>query len=461
MEAEAPSAYSLPPGIEPRSTRVVEVGGEAVRIPELEPKDIAAIAGDLIQSAVRKPAHSRESLVHVLGEVARSWLDSTSPDRREAERLLPSITGFAAGMVGEALDRLFHAVDQPAIETLLSAEADALRRGGPPLIVLFAAGTVFPPAIVGGTAALLLGSAVLIKPASAEPLLASLWARSIARFDAEIARRVAVLPWPRSRLDLTAPALAAAGAILVHGDDGSIASIRDAAPPGAHLIAHGHRVSAAILGSPALAADPASLARGLAGDVALYDQEGCLSPHTVFIEETDELDTRAFADLLAAELARLQRTWPRARLAPAAASSLRQFLLTAELEGRTILGGIDAGWAMVVGSRAGQDSRMNREPRFEFSPLCRTVILEPVRDVAEAMGALAAVRDRLQAVGIALPARVRLDLARRLGLYDDVRSNPDWAPRVRLCAVGGMQSPPIHWPADGQRVLGSLCPPRS
>lgn len=450
MDADAAHAYFLPPDLEDRISHweEIELGGARLRAPRLAPPDLATIATGLARAGAELgPSLNAARVVESLGAVAAGWADHTEPGRQAAERLLPAITGYAPAMVAEALDLLIRSLQAEALDELLRAEAGHAMDRPPRLLLLIAAGTVFPPAIVGMTAALLLRSPVVIKPASGEPVLAALWARSLAARDPTLARLVAVLPWSRTHANLTAAALAAADCVLAHGDDETIAAICAAAPSGTQVIAHGHRVSAAIIGAQALAQDPAVLARSLARDLALYEQEGCLSPHTVFVEEASAVPARAFADLLAAELRTLARAWPRAPLTPSAVSSLRQFLLTAELEGRLVLGGLEEGWAIV----------MDSTPRFEFSPLRRTVIVKSVKSVAVAAEALVAVSHRLQAVALAVPLAERLHLARSLGLYDDVTSNPEWAPRVRLCPIGTMQSPPLTWAADGHRPLGALC----
>ena len=453
----AAEAYYLPPELEPLMPGGEElvVRGERCRFPRLGPADLARVTASLVEHGARaQPGLTTARLVDTLGELAETWLDQGDPYRQAAEHLLPALTGYAPAMVAEALDRLFESLLTGGLDDLLKAEVGYLHSRPPHLLFIIPAGTVFPPAIVGATCALLLRSPVLIKPASGEPILAALWARSLAARDPELARLVAVLPWPRSRPELTAAALAAADTALVHGGDETVAAIEAAAPPTTRLIAHGHKVSAAILGARALAADAEGLARSLAADVALYDQQGCLSPHTVFVEESKALPAQRFAELLGAELEALERRWPRAPLDRATASSLRQFLAARELRSAaarargTVLGGFEAGWAVVV----------EPEPGFEFSPLARTVIVKPVEKLASAVDAFGPVRGRVQAVGLAVSHADRLALARQLGLYEDVESNLDWAPRVRLCPIGTMQSPPLTWAADGHRPLASLCP---
>jgi len=192
----------------------------------------------------------------------------------------------------------------------------------------------------------------------------------------------------------------------------------------------------------------------LARDVALYDQQGCLSPHTAFVVESAATPASAFAHLLSEELGALARRWPRGPLDLPGASALRQALAARELAveppASVFFGGFEAGYAVILDS----------EPGFEHSPLGRTVIVKPVPDMSAAISALAPVKDRLQAVGLAVPHVERRALERGLGLLDDLETNLDWVPRIRLCPIGAMQRPRLTWAADGHRPLAALCPER-
>jgi hypothetical protein len=418
------------------------------------PAALAAVAAALVgASGELAPSLTADRRIAVLGGVARDWLDRTAPERAAAERLLPPTTGYAPDMVREALDRLFAALLPDKLDQALRAER-ALLGPRPPLVLVLATGTVFPPAIVTATAALLLGTPVLVKTASSEPVLAPLWAASLAARDPDLARLVAVLSWPRTAAELTAAALAAADPVVAYGDTATIAAVRAAMPPESRLIAHGHKVAAAILGARALAADLPGLARRVAREVALYDQEGCLSPHTVFVEERTPGTARAFAVELAAELSLLAARWPRAPLDPATASGLRQFLGAREFAATpesALFGGVEAGYAVLTAG----------DPCFDFSPLSRTVFVKPLASVAAAAAALRPVREHLQAVGLAVTHEDRRALARALGLPDGSGPVPEQAPDVRLCSVHRLQSPPFSWPADGHRPLAALAPRRS
>ncbi|HWN80971.1 MAG TPA: hypothetical protein VNM87_02640, partial [Candidatus Udaeobacter sp.] len=70
-------------------------------------------------------------------------------------------------------------------------------------------------------------------------------------------------------------------------------------------------------------------------------------------------------------------------------------------------------------------------------------------------------RERLQAIGLAVSHGERRALERGLGMFDDLETNLDWVPRIRLCPIGAMQRPRLTWAADGHRPLAALCPERA
>ena len=73
--------------------------------------------------------------------------------------------------------------------------------------------------------------------------------------------------------------------------------------------------------------DPVGTARGLARDIALFDQRGCLSVQAVYTEGDPEELAAALAWALALESARL----PHGPIAPATAAAVQQLRAEAEL----------------------------------------------------------------------------------------------------------------------------------
>jgi len=429
--------YHLPP----------QIGGQP-----WEPSTTAlATVLDALVDAGRQRAERLQptEIADILGEVSTSWLDATTPERGVAEVELAQSTGYSRQNVAAALDDMFTALRRPELARLLAVEEPDLPATRPELVLHIPAGTVFPPAVVGPLCSLLLGGSCLVRPPHRIATLAARWAASVAARSPELARRIAVLPWPREQEELTRAALARATTAVLHGDDASLARIAELTPAATHLVRHGHRVAAAVVGGSVLDQAPATVARDLARDVALYDQHGCLSPHTVLVIEDGVVDAARFAELLAVELTHLTSTMPPGRVHP---PGFRSLLATRELEcyardGR-VLGGIDAGWVIFC-SRAGG---------FEFAPGERVVFVMGVDSPALAAAVLRPVRPLLQAVGLAIDDDTRLALGPALGQSTGLERTGQDTTTIRLCPVGAMQRPPPTWPADGLRPMVSQCP---
>ncbi len=384
----------------------------------------------------------------ILGEVSEAWLDPGSSMRQATEQELAASTGYSRPNVAAALDDLFTAMRPPELQRLLAIEGPDLPTARPQLVLHIPAGTVFPPAVVGPLCTLLLGSPCLIRPPRRIAALPRRWAASVAARSPQLARRLAVVPWDRDCSELTAAALARATTAVLHGDEASLAAIAQLAPASTHLLRHGHRVAAAVVGGHPLRTAAAAIADELARDIAVYDQHGCLSPHTVLVIEEDPVDAHRFAELLGAALTRQATIIP---AAPTAAAGLGSLLATREIEcyarDGLVLGGTAAGWTIFC-SRAGT---------FEFSPGDRVVFVLGVESLAAAIAVLEPVRGLLQAIGLAIDDASREVLGAALGQATELESSGTAATATRLCRIGGMQKPPITWPADGLRPLVSQC----
>src|SRR5208282_5481459 len=114
------------------------------------------------------------------------------------------------------------------------------------------------------------------------------------------------------------------GGVVAYGDDASIAALSAAAARRARPLAgFGSRLSGALVLPGASPSAAETAADGLARDVTLFEQRGCLSPHHVFVVG-DAGEARGFAARLARALERLARRLPTpARLPLAAAAAIR------------------------------------------------------------------------------------------------------------------------------------------
>ena len=171
------------------------------------------------------------------------------------------------------------------------------------------------PGIVSICCGLLLKSANLVKVSHRDPVFPALFVESMRKVDAELADCVAVLDWRREESALTQAALAEADAVIAYGDDETVDTLRRMRQTDARFIGYGHKLSFAAIGREALTAKHLrELAESAAFDVSVYDQQGCLSPHVIYVEEGGEFPPRDFAAALADAMAAYQSRVPRGPL---------------------------------------------------------------------------------------------------------------------------------------------------
>ena len=195
----------------------------------------------------------------------------------------------------------------------------------------------------------------------------------------------------------------------------------------------------AALGEEALRGDSlARAAEGIALDVALWDQQGCLSALAVYAVGADREAPDRLADALAGALAALERRLPRGAQETADAAAFRHECDGAELRAAAdpairLLGGPAQRWAVV--------REVDAAPRR--APLNRFLRVHPVENPEALTSALRPLAAHLAGVALAGFGAARDGVAR--GLADLGAS--------RLCRPGELQSPPLAWHHEGRPVL--------
>lgn len=438
-------------------------GGVALQAPEPTPALVTTLT-ERLRDAQQTHLADRPVLdiVDALGRVQALWANPDFSLRRTAEDALPRLTGYAPLHVRRTLrdylttfrrDRLlrFLAQDFPdpgVLDGFRPSPAGGRRRArGPAVLTQIFAGNVPGLPAWDLLCGLLVKSASLGKPASGEPLFASLFARSVAEVDASLASCLAILPWPGGDDAIETAAFAGSDAVVATGSRTALADLRTRVPAGIRLLEHGATVSLAVLAAEALRTDRyTETARRLARDVAHYDQQACLSPHVAYIETTASdtgVPVDVFAAAVATELATIERRSPRAPLTLEEAASWASAREETEFatwddESRSLLtAGDDSPWAVTV------------EPLdapFQASPLGRFVRLIPVTEPAAIGRGLAGVTRIVQSAGLACaPARTEA-FAEVLAA-----SGVD-----RIAALGRMGAPAAGWHHDGRPGLGDL-----
>ena len=246
------------------------------------------------------------------------------------------------------------------------------------------------------------------------------------KLPAALARRIEFSP------ELTSAWLEAADAAVLFGRDETVAAVRALLKPEIPVVSHGHRLSLAVIFDDPDFRSP----RGAARDVSIFDQQGCLSPQVVFIRENKSLTLESYAQRLAREMGRFEKSIPRRRLTLSESNSI--FSLREEIQFRSanrerigVLNSADTAWTVVTDRTAG----------LPATPLNRVIHLKPLpRSLGEL---IAPHRAHLSTCGIWPMNDVSRDIVSALGF-------------TRICPVGKMQSPPLEWHHDGQRVLAPL-----
>lgn len=146
--------------------------------------------------------------------------------------------------------------------------------------------------------ALALASApiVTLKPSRRDPVLADLLIDAYAE----------VAPPGTSLSRVDAITAAPGDHVMAYGADATLAAIRGALSPGVTFDAHGTGFGVALIG---VADHLSEVARALAGDVIVFDQQGCLSPRIAFVEGEAER-ARRFAEHLCEALSTLGHAIP-------------------------------------------------------------------------------------------------------------------------------------------------------
>jgi hypothetical protein len=354
-----------------------------------------------------------------------AFLDPASPERRALDPELARLTRLSPEGLSAALEAVLGGVRRGPAAALL-AEAEGLPSGGGPVLAILASNL---PALAVQPLwpALALRRPALLKSPSAEPFFAPAFLAALVRREPRLEPAVAAATWPGGDARLEAPVLAGAATVIAYGDEPALADLRRRVP--GKLVEYGPKTSLAVVTGE----DLGEIAEGLARDVALFDQRGCLSVAAVYTDG----DAEALAVRLEEALAELARRWPPGPADPAALSTVQQARLEAGMRGlRQPRLPILQGTVLV-----------EPEPAFRPSPGLRTVRIHPLADLGRLPDVLAPWKGKLQGAALAGEDAWRLASALAgLGIS-------------RFAVPGELQSPDVTWHNGGIHPLRSLALP--
>ncbi|KRE09853.1 acyl-CoA reductase [Bosea sp. Root381] len=397
-------------------------------------------------------------IVATIDKAIARLLDREDPLRRQAEALLPVVTGYDAETVRLGLSGYLRTFRAPQLQRFLAEDfanpgvldgfQPAMKGGfarahGPELLLHIWAGNVPGLSLWSLISGLLVKAGSIGKVASAEPLLAGWFAQILAEIDPRLGECLAIVWWKGGDAASEQVWLNQADTIVAYGGNDALAAIRERAPITARFLTHGHKIGFGVVSVAALDARKAgALARLCAHDAMRYEQQGCYSPQMLFVERGGKVSPREFAEMVSRELAAFARRHPRRALSVAEAAGVAAWRSGEEMrafdnEGRLVLGDAEDGWSVVQVDAA--------EP-LAPSGLNRTLKIVAVESLDAVVPLVAPFRSFLQSAAIAASPEELFRIAALLGE----------AGVTRIAAFGTMTAPEAGWHNDGRFNLLDL-----
>jgi hypothetical protein len=376
-------------------------------------------------------------IIRAIADAAERWSDADFPPRVRVTERIAERTGYSIPVVEYALDRIFFSIAQRELEATIAGELGSIQaldgfvaRSERPEAWAMPAGnaciissrTTIGVAIVPAVFALCAKCDVLVK--DREDTLVQGFFHTLAEEQERFAEAARAGVWSSGSHD--APDLARFDVVAAFGDDATLAAIRANLSPGARFIGYGGRSSAGYVTRESLVSERAAtdVARGAARDIVLYETEGCLSLHTLFVERGGAISVAQFGSLLASAIEEANVEFPIARRTASDAAAIAQHRNLAAFRAAAGQGSVYAGeaaeYAVIV------EHPPAEPPQF----LPRTIGIVSVQNPQDALAYLR--EHRLPLEGFALSC----------GRTDAVRAAID-AGAVRLTRFGELQHPPL------------------
>jgi hypothetical protein len=426
MPAHA-SDFRVPADLAPRIAPVDASGARRGRFAAEELRALAgrvATRGPQVVAAI--PVARRLALWN---ETLAAFLEPGSPERSALlPRLLTSARLSAEGLT-EGLEIVLggaSGASAAALARRAGALADGLAGAAPRTLAgVVLAGNIPGLAVQSLLPALLLGRPLLLKSASAEPWFAPALVAALVAREPALADAYAAVAFTGDDAAAFTAAFADTDPLLAYGGAAAVTNLT--AHFGGRLVAHGPKASVAFVGADV---DLVGTARGLARDIALFDQRGCLSVQAVYTDGDPEELAAALAWALRLESARL----PHGPIDAATAAAVQQLRAAADLKQGTKS---ELQLELAVGTVLVESATF-----FRPVPGLRTVRVHGVPKLTDALPALAAWRGQLQGAVLAGPTTEKLAASLPLLGFS------------RLAPPGELQSADASWANGGMDPLG-------
>jgi hypothetical protein len=376
------------------------------------------------------------TIVAAIADAAERWCDADFPPRVRATAAIERRLGYTIPVVDYALDRLFGGLTAQALTAAIVDELgslaaldgfvehagrpDAWARGAE-AVTIVSSDTTIGVAIAPLAFALAAKCAVTVKDRS--DALTGAFVETLGEERPELQAAADVRVWTGGDDGAEVRALGAADVVVAFGGSDALRAIRARCAPGATFVPFGHRASAGYVAASALGPAAAALASDVARDALLYDGDGCLSLHLLFVQRAAGGAHERFAGLLADACAAHAIEFPAGPRDPARAARTRAYAAAAAFRAANgagrVLRATDGAWTIVV-----------EPPGDDLPPFGGGVIpVVFVDGFAEVVDYVRRHAIPLQALGVA-PGDGACAGLERLGA-------------VRIARLGSLQDPPL------------------
>ncbi len=374
-------------------------------------------------------------IVAAIADAAERWSDADFPPRVRLLDRIVERTGYALPVVEYALDQLFFSITRPSLVQTIESElgtiealdrfverGDTLRAHAAPLgrACIISSRTTIGVAIVPAVFALCAKCDVVVK--DREDDLVRTFFESLGEELDEFRDAARASVWAHG--DPTVD-LSNYDAVVAFGTDETMTAVQSSLRPATRFIPFGSKASIGYAGREAL--NPAhlkDLTAGAARDLVLYETEGCLSLHALFVERGGALEPAAVAEAVASAVERISVEFPAgARTAGMAAriASTRNLAAFRSASGTgAVFSDESASYLAVL------DAPLQEAPPF----LPRTLVIHAVDGPADALAYVRQHRLPIEAVAIAAEREDIVNMAIDMGA-------------ARLTRFGELQRPPL------------------
>ena len=387
-------------------------------------------------------------IVRAIAGAAERWSDGDFPPRVRILEKIAERTGYSLPAVEYALDRLFFSMTERELHAAIADEVGAaalegfVARDGRPdawaapagSVCIISSRTTIGVALTPAVFALCAKCDVLVK--DREDSLARAFFETLAEELDEFATAARAAAWRSG--DAGAPDLRTFDVVVAYGGDDALTSIRSSLHPQARFFGYGPRASAGYVTRESLATNEAisAITQGAARDLVLYESEGCLSLHVLFVESGGAHTPLQFTQALAKAVESAGIEFPPGRSEPALRARLAHLRNLGAFRSATGRGAVFASEAA--------EYLLQYDPPREDAPqfLPRALGIIPVDGPQDALAYLRAHRLPLEGFALSVDREDAVAVALEAGA-------------VRLTRFGELQHPPLAGEHGGRpRIAG-------